>query len=142
VVQMGADVEIRATAALVDLDKAMASKRKLGGIHALEEFGGAELTGLCQGVASDVVILDKFCLQGLGEVDEGGAGVCKFGMTTGALGWELNGAEEGEAGSPEVVAGIGVEELVALWRGQLCQVRCAWFAEEIVLGFVLRTRLE
>lgn len=44
-------------------------------------------------------------------------------MTAVALGGELDGAEEGEASSTEVVAGIGMEELVALERSQLCKTR-------------------
>lgn len=65
-------------------------------------------------MAADVVIGDELPLEVLGQVVECGAGVGKLGVATRALGRKLNGSEEREACSTEVVAGIGVEESVAL----------------------------
>jgi hypothetical protein len=63
---MGADVEVHAAASLVDLSKAMAGRGELAGIQVLEVLGGAKLTRLSEGMAADVVILDKLLLQVIG----------------------------------------------------------------------------
>ena len=115
-VQMGADVKVRAAAALVDLDKTMASHGKLAGVHILEVLGGTELAGLGEGVAADVAVLDELLLQGVGQVNKGGASVGKLGMTTGTLWGKFDSAKEREARPTEVVAGISMEKLVALAR--------------------------
>lgn len=116
--KMGTDVEVHATASLVDLSKAMAGCGELAGIQVLEVLGGAKLTRLSKGMAADVVILDKLLLQGIGQLDKGGAGVRKLGMTASALRGKLDSAEEREAGSTEVIARVGMEELVTLKQSQ------------------------
>lgn len=107
----------------MDLGQAVAGHGELTGLHVLEVLRGTELAGLGEGVAANVVVADKLLLQGIGKLDEGGAGVGKLGVAAGALGGKLDGAEEGEASTTVVVAGIGMEELVALQRSQLCEIR-------------------
>lgn len=55
-------------------------------------------------MTADVVVGDELLLEGGGEVEKGGAGVGELGVTACALGRELDGAKEGEAGAAEVVA--------------------------------------
>jgi len=113
-VEMGADVEVRAAASLVDLGNVVASHGEFAGIQVLEVLGGTKFAGVSEGVATDVIVLDKLLLQFIRQLDEGGAGVGKLGVTAGTLGGKLDGAEEGEAGSTEVIARIGMPKLVAL----------------------------
>ena len=116
-VEMGADVEVHAAAPLVDLGKAVAGHGKRAGVQVLEVLGRTELTRLGKSVAADIVVCDEILLQAVRQLDKGGAGVGKLGVATGALRRQLDGTEEGEAGSTKVVAGIGMEELVALDKG-------------------------
>lgn len=116
--EVGADVEVHATASLVDLCKAVARHGELAGVQVLKVLGGAHLARVSEGVAADIVVLDKLLLQGIGKLDKGGAGVGKLGVTAGALRRELDGAKEREASATEVVAGVGMEELVALEKSQ------------------------
>lgn len=124
-VEMGASVQVYAAAPFVDLREAVAGHGELAGVQILEVLRRTKLARLGKGVAADVVILDEVLFQGVGEVDERGAAVGKFGVAAGALGGQLNGSQEREAGAAEVVAGIGMEKLIALGRqkSQLVQIQ-------------------
>ena len=118
-VEMGAGVEVDTAAPLMDLCEVVVSHGEFAGVQILKVLWGAELAGLGEGVAADVVVPDELLLQGVREVNEGGAAVGELGVAAGTLRRQLDGAEEGETGSSKVVAGIGMEELVALEKTQL-----------------------
>jgi hypothetical protein len=114
--QMSADVEVRATTSFVDLYQAVTSHGELVRLYILEELGGAELAGLGECVATDVVIANELFLQSVGQLEEGSASIGELCVASCTLGRKLDGAEERETGSTEVVAGISVEKTVALVR--------------------------
>ena len=62
----------------------------------------------------NIVVLHELLLQGLGQINKCSTAISKLGVSAGAFGRKLNGAEEGKGGAAEVVRGVNMKEAIAL----------------------------